>query len=39
VGHMPMLERPAEVNDALVELLQRSTLRTRSIVRRWRKRA
>lgn len=39
VGHMPMLERPAEVNDALVDLLLRSTRRTRSIVRRWRKRA
>jgi pimeloyl-ACP methyl ester carboxylesterase len=39
VGHMPMLERPAEVDEALVELLRRSTRRTGSIVRRWRRRA
>ncbi|MGE3287548.1 MAG: alpha/beta fold hydrolase [Pseudonocardia sp.] len=39
VGHMPMLERPDEVDEALVELLRRSAKRTGSIVRRWRRRA
>ena len=39
VGHMPMLERPADVDAALIGLLERSTRRTRSIVRRRRRRA
>lgn len=38
-GHMPMLERPAEVDEALVDLLRHSARRTGSILRRWRRRA
>lgn len=38
-GHMPMLERPDEVDEAIVDLLRRSSKRTGSIVRRWRRRA
>ncbi|MGQ0576062.1 MAG: alpha/beta fold hydrolase [Pseudonocardia sp.] len=37
VGHMPMLERPDEVDDALAGLLERSVRRTRSVSRRWRR--
>lgn len=39
VGHCPMLERPAEVNDALLDLYRRSARRARSLTRRWRRRA